>query len=285
LCYWCAIDAVTDRPVLSAPYTALARATGIIGIVFMVLLFGPIIALSTAGEPPLDATASEAVKYFGNIEANWAQLALAVSTLGWIGSLWFFVAFGYLLRRVEGDPPWRSTIATLSGGLLAAYGLVGVSLGAASLHGGKITPDVADFAWAFANVGFANAWIAVASFALCSGWVILSTRALERWMGWWLIVAGLGLVAARFVWTSDLWTVPYLLFWVWLLVLSIRLIRRPNMLDPVESGPSLPPSRQFPAQLRQGTRRMSVGARERRNPLARASSGHFSEPPSRRWTS
>ena len=188
-----------------------------------------------AGEPPLDATASEAVKYFGNIEANWAQLALAASTLGWIGSLWFFVALGYLLRRVEGVPPWRSTIATLSGTLLAAYGLVGVSLGAASLHGGKITPDVADFAWAFANVGFANAWIAVASFALCSGWVILSTRALERWMGWWLIVAGLGLVPARFVWTSELWTVPYLLFWVWALVLSIRLIRRPNLLDPVES--------------------------------------------------
>ena len=106
-------------------------------------------------------------------------------------------------------------------------------MGAASLHGGKITPDVADFAWAFANVGFANAWIAVASFALCSGWVILSTRALEPWMGWWLIVAGLGLVAARFVWTSDLWTVPYLLFWVWLLVLSVRLIRRPNLLEPV----------------------------------------------------
>ena len=158
------------------------------------------------------------------IEANWAQLALVVSTLGWIGSLWFFVAFGYLLRRVEGDPPWRSTIATLSGALLAAYGLVGVSLGAASLHGGKITPDVADFAWAFANVGFANAWIAVASFALCSGWVILSTRALERWMGWWLIVAGLGLVAARFVWTSELWTLPYLLLWAWVLVLSVRLI-------------------------------------------------------------
>src|ERR671936_2318106 len=99
------MDVVTDRPVLSEPYTALARATGIIGIVFMVLLFGPIIALSTAGEPPLDATASEAVKYLGNIEATWAQLALATSTLGWIGSLWFFVAFGYSLRRVEGIRP------------------------------------------------------------------------------------------------------------------------------------------------------------------------------------
>ena len=224
----------TNRLVTAQPYRILARVTGVIGIVFIVLLFGPIIALSTAGEPPLDATASEAAKYFGNIEATWAQLALATSTLGWIGSLWFFVAFGYLLRRVEGDPPWRSTIATLSGALLAAYGLVGVSVGAASLHGDKVTLDVADFAWASASVGFANAWIAIASFALASGWVILSTRALERWMGWWLIVAGVGLVAARFVWTIDLWIAPYLLFWAWALVLSIRLIRRPNLLDPAK---------------------------------------------------
>jgi len=107
-------------------------------------------------------------------------------------------------------------------------------VGAASLHGGKVTPGVADFAWASASVGFANAWIAVASFALSSGWVILSTRALERWMGWWLIVAGVGLVAARFIWTTDLWIMPYLLFWACTLVLSIRLIRRPNLLDPAE---------------------------------------------------
>jgi hypothetical protein len=224
----------TNRPVPAEPYRILARATGVIGIVFIVLVFGPIIALSAAGEPPLDATGAEAAKHFADIEATWAQLALAIATLGWIGSLWFFVAFGYLLRRVEGDPPWRSTIATLSGALLAAYGLVGVSVGAASIHGGRITPDVADFAWASASVGFANAWIAVASFALSAGWVILSTRALERWMGWWLIVAGVGLVAARFVWTNDVWFMPYLLFWAWLLVLSIRLIRRTDLLDPVE---------------------------------------------------
>ena len=113
----------------------------------------------------------------------------------------------------------------------STYGLVGVSVAAASLHGRRISHDVADFAWTFGNVGFANAWIAVASFALSSGWVLLSTSALERWMGWWLIVAGVGLVPARFLWTHDLWTVPYLLFWTWLLVLSIRLIRRPNLLD------------------------------------------------------
>ena len=107
------------------------------------------------------------MKYFGNLEATWAQLTQAASTLGMIGSLWFFVAFGFLLRRAEGDPPWRSAIATLSGVLLAAYGLIGVgaSWEAASLHGGRITPEVADYAYAFGNVGFANLWIALASFA------------------------------------------------------------------------------------------------------------------------
>lgn len=224
------------RPVLSQRYAALARATGTIGLVFTVLLFGPVIALSTAGEPPLDATAAEAATYFGNIEATWAQVAMTTSTLGWIGSLWFFVSLGYLLRSAEGDPPWRSTIATLSGALLAAYGLVGASWMAASLHGDTISPDVADFALAFGNVGFANAWIAVASFALCASWVILATRALERWMGWWLMASGLGLVGARFWWaTSELWTLPYLAFWVWIVVLSIRLLRRPGLMEAAES--------------------------------------------------
>src|SRR5215213_872704 len=121
-------------------YAALARTTGIIGIAFLVLLFRPIIALSV-DEPPLDATAAEAVNNFRNLEPTWAQLTMAASTLGMIGSLWFFVAFSFLLRRAEGDPPWRSAIATLSGALLAAFGLIGVSSTyAASLHVGRITP-------------------------------------------------------------------------------------------------------------------------------------------------
>jgi hypothetical protein len=224
-----AMDVVTARPTELDRYAALARTTGIIGIAFLVLLFGPIIALASADEPALEATAAEAAKYFGNLEATWAQLTMAASTLGMIGSLWFFVAFGFLLRRAEGDPPWRSAIATLSGALLAAYGLIGLSsVGAASLHGGRITPEVADYAYAFGNVGFANAWIALASFAVCSGWVILSTGVLERWMGWWIVVAGPCLVVARFAWTAGFWGVSYALFWLWIIVVCIRLIVRPD---------------------------------------------------------
>jgi hypothetical protein len=93
------MDVVKVRPTESDRYAALARTTGIIGIAFVVLLFGPIIALSSADEPPLEASAAEAVNYFRNLEATWAQLTIAASALGMIGGLWFFVAFGFLLAR------------------------------------------------------------------------------------------------------------------------------------------------------------------------------------------
>ena len=153
----------------------------------------------------MEATGAEAAEYYGRLDASWPRLAMATLTLGMIGTLWFFVAFGSVLRRAEGDPPWRSTVAMLSGALLAAYGLIGSSVESASVHGAKITPEVADYAFAFGSVGFANVWIAIASFSVRSGWVILSTRVLERWMGWWLLAAGGGLVASRFVWTSEVW--------------------------------------------------------------------------------
>jgi hypothetical protein len=38
------------------------------------------------------------------------------------------------------------------------------------------------------------------------------------------------LVIARFVWTTQVWLLPYLLFWAWVLVLSLRLVRRPDLL-------------------------------------------------------
>jgi hypothetical protein len=33
--------------------------------------------------------------------------------------------------------------------------------------------------------------------------VVVSTRVVGRWLGWWAIASGLGLVIARFFWTSK----------------------------------------------------------------------------------
>ena len=63
------------------------------------------------------------------------------------------------------------------------------------------------------------------SFAVAAGWLVLETRVIGRWLGWWAVVAGVGLVLCRFVWTSEAWFAPYLLFWIWVVVVSVQLIR------------------------------------------------------------
>ena len=63
------------------------------------------------------------------------------------------------------------------------------------------------------------------SFAVACGWVVLTTRMFAPWLGWWAIVAGAGLVLSRFVWTTGARYAPYLLLWIWMVLVSLQLIR------------------------------------------------------------
>jgi len=38
-------------------------------------------------------------------------------------------------------------------------------------------------------------------------------------------IPGIGVVAVRAVWTAPVWLIPYALFWVWILVVSTRMLR------------------------------------------------------------
>ncbi|HEX6759378.1 MAG TPA: hypothetical protein VF086_13370, partial [Propionibacteriaceae bacterium] len=73
---------------------------------------------------------------------------------------------------------------------------------------------------------FANARVALGSFAVCSGWVIASTRFLPRWVGWLAIASGAGLALSRISWTSSIWLLPYLMFWLWVVTVAVLLLRR-----------------------------------------------------------
>lgn len=42
------------------PWVRLSRATGIVGLATLVLIFSPVVAISTLGEPSLTATTEEA---------------------------------------------------------------------------------------------------------------------------------------------------------------------------------------------------------------------------------
>ncbi len=194
----------------------------------MVLIFVPIIAMSTLGEPAFDATREEAAAFFRNTaESSWADAAGTVALLGLVALTLFIVGLCLLLRRAEGEPPWRSTVALVFGALFAAYLFTDASWEAAGNRGADLDPGLAHFAFDMGNIGFANAWVSMGSFAAFSGWAVLKTGVFRRWLGWLMVASGVGLVLSRFVWTTNAWLVPYALFWIWVIAVSIRLLRKP----------------------------------------------------------
>jgi hypothetical protein len=99
-------------------WTGMIRGIGVVGLVTVVLLFAPIIAVSTVGEPPFVASAEEARAFFDGASQGWVQAAMTLTSLAAIGLIWFVVGLSLLLGKAEGNPPWRSAVALVSGVVL-----------------------------------------------------------------------------------------------------------------------------------------------------------------------
>jgi hypothetical protein len=217
------------RPGLSAEdrtWRRLERATGATGLLAMVLIFGSVTTIGD-GEPPPLATLEQAARYFHNADGTWLQPATALFAVSLLVFLWFAVGLSQILRRAEPHPPWRSTVALMSGVLFVAFGLIDTSVAAAAHRGTVIDPALAGYAWDVNMFDFANTWLALGSFALASGLAARTAGVLPRWLAWLGIISGTLLVPARFVWTNQaLWVLPYIAMWLWMLITCVLLLRR-----------------------------------------------------------
>lgn len=204
----------------------LFLSTGIAGIAAFVLASASQGFVQVGGtEPPFDGSAAAIHDFF---DARVPILYAVGSYLGVLLSvvlLWFVAGMHTLLRDAEGEPPWRSTVALLSG-LLYVAGVMtaGWDLAVFRMDEG-VDPQLARFAYDMGNLGFASSWVALGSFALAAGWVILSSRSMPRLLGWWAIAGGAVLVVARAVWTSQFWLIGYALVMLWIVVVSVLLLR------------------------------------------------------------
>jgi hypothetical protein len=172
---------------LNDPHTwaTLARATGGAGLASMVLIFAPVIAMSSLGEPDADATREEAAAFFHNTaESSWADAAGTGALLGLVALTLYMVGLCLLLRRAEGEPPWRSTAALVFGALFVSYLFTDASWDAAGNRGADLDPALAHYAFDLGNIGFANALVCMGSFAAFGGWAALTTRVFrDGWAG------------------------------------------------------------------------------------------------------
>jgi hypothetical protein len=201
----------------------LSRVVGIAGLATMVLLFVPIVA-GSGQEPAFDGSTAEIVTFLQSVSSPLADFGRSVSMVGLLAFLWFVVGLSILMRAAEGPLAWRSSIAAASGVAVVVL-ILGGSWDAASLRVDDIDPDIARYAFDLGNASFANGWVALGSFAVCSGLSILSSGLFRRWLAWWAIASGIGLALSRAVWTGEVWFLPYALFWVWVIVVSVLLLR------------------------------------------------------------
>ncbi len=200
----------------------LARITGVAGLATIVVVLGASIA-NDYQSASFTSDANETVTFFQSIDDSFGAFSSFATAVGLIAMLWFSLGLALLLRRYDGELPWRSTFLAGAGVISVVSGQI-ASWDAAVYRSDDIDPQVSRYAFDLGNLSFANGWVASGAVGICAGLLVLRSRDLPQWLGWFAIVAGVGSVLARAVWTEGYAFVPVTTLWVWIAVTSVLLV-------------------------------------------------------------
>jgi hypothetical protein len=206
----------------AAQRRTLARITGAAGLITVVVVLGTSLA-NNYQSAAFTSDADQTVAFFRSIDDTFGQLSSFATAVGLIAMLWFSLGLALLLRRYDGPLPWRSAFLAGAGVISVVSGQI-ASWDAAAYRSDDIDPQVARYAFDLGNLSFANSWVAIGAVSLCAGLIIVSARSLPSWLGWWAIVAGIGQVLARAIWTEGIALAPSAAYWIWVIVLSVLLL-------------------------------------------------------------
>lgn len=200
------------------------------GIVFVLLqLVGQALVQVGGAEPSFNAPAEEIVTFFENRNPQLFAAGGFFSVIAVFALFWFLGVLWARLRRHEEEPAWMSLVAFGSGlvSVAAVFVNSGWALAVFRIDEG-LDSQLARYLFDSGNFGFATFWVFLAVFLFTTGIVILQDRALPGWLGWFGLVTAIALLIARAFWAdpSGAVFIPYVLFWLWLIVTSIVLIRR-----------------------------------------------------------
>ena len=199
------------------------------GIGFVVLqMASQALIQAGGGEPPFDATAETIVAFFMAKDSRLFSMGEYLSALSLIAFVWFLGSLWATLRRAEGEPAWLSLVALASGVLIVATVSAGTGWPLAVFRRDQgLDPQIARLLFDQGNFAFANAWVMLASLCLATGVVSIRTGALPGWLGWSGVIIAGALLVARAAWASSgLVFVPFGLCYLWLIAISIVLMRR-----------------------------------------------------------
>lgn len=231
----------------SAQRRNLARITGAAGII----AFGVVLGTSLANgyqSAEFTSDAEQVTSFFRSLDDWFGAFSAFLTSIGLIAMMWFAIGLALLLRRYDSELPWRSSFLAGAGILSVVSGQI-ASWDAAVFRSDEIDPQVARYAFDLGNLSFANSWVATGAMTLCAGLLIVSSRPLPHWLGWWAIFAGAGSVLARSVWTEGAAFIPFTVLWIWVAVVSVLLVTGRLAVASVgdAAGPHSHPRSQSPA--------------------------------------
>lgn len=200
----------------------LARITGAAGVVTLVVVLGTSLA-NDYQSASFTSDANETETFFQSIDDSFGAFSSFATAVGLIAMLWFSLGLALLLRRYDGELPWRSTFLAGAGVISVVSGQI-AAWDAAAYRSDDIDPQVSRYAFDLGNLSFANSWVAAGAVGICAGLLVLRSRDLPQWLGWFALVAGIGSVLARAVWTEGYAFVPVTALWVWIAVTSVLLV-------------------------------------------------------------
>jgi len=205
----------------------LEQVTAAGGIAFVVLeSVGQGFVQIGGAEPAFGAPADEIMAFFLARDETLFNWGAYLSLLSFITLVWFLGALWAAIRRAEGDPALLSMVA-FGSGLVGIAALTGGAWAMAVFRIGEgLDPQIGRTLYDLGNFAFATSWVFYASLLLAAGVAAILYGALPRWLGWASIIVAIGLLAGRIIWTSQAAFVPWVLFWLWLIIVSVVLIRR-----------------------------------------------------------
>lgn len=201
------------------------QAGGVSGILFVVLEFASSLVGGT-GEPPFQGPAKDWLTHYSNLR----ELFLLVPYTAGLPMLFFLFFVGALhmkLRLANDGAKVTSTLVLVFGGVAAAMLLSAAGATSAAMlrvtHG--LDESGASTLSGLSNEYFVMSFFAIGGLLIAVGIGALESQALSTWLAWSGILIGLGLVIAVAGQLTAFWLIPFFLFYLWVVAVSVVLIR------------------------------------------------------------
>ena len=207
-----------------------ARWLGAAGVGYPILVIIGDDVIATNGEPPgLNATTAEVARYVAEQPSEAAQWLGHLLAIGGVALLALF--FGRLNATLrQSRSTWLPELA-LGAGLAAVaiwFAAYAPFLAVAYADNPQFEPETARFAYALGAALFLLPWAPAAVSLFATATVVLRDNLLPRWFGWITLAQAMAFVVALPAYAAGEGAfIAYVLFWLWLVVAAVALVRRP----------------------------------------------------------